>query len=152
MATFPVEKAPTQMITGMGKLPDGGVMISKLLNYPVRGFVFEGGNSMRDLSDTVANSCIFLQNNNIPYNVLIADCGRRIFLFPQVILLCFLLPTTNLNCTLVDCFSCREVILVSFGFHAHNLSSSLQSTIRLSLIKRPNLAGTNKWSETKDLN
>ncbi|KAL6325952.1 hypothetical protein AAG906_038443 [Vitis piasezkii] len=83
MAPFPVEKAPTERIIRRGKLPNSGVMISKMLNYPVQGFVFEGGNSMKDLSDTVANSCIFLQNNNIPYNVLISDCGGRIFLFPQ---------------------------------------------------------------------
>lgn len=89
MAPFPVEKAPTERIIRRGKLPNSGVMISKMLNYPVQGFVFEGGNLMQDLSDTVANSCIFLQNNNIPYNVLISDCGGRIFLFPQVFFFSF---------------------------------------------------------------
>lgn len=64
---------------------DRGVIVSQLLSYPVRGLVFEGGNKMRDLSDAVASSCICLQNNNIPFNVLVADCGKRIFLFPQVI-------------------------------------------------------------------
>lgn len=80
---FPIEKAPTKKITTL----DAGVKISKLLNYPVRGLVFEGGNTIQDLSNTVSNACICLQDNNVPYNVLIADCGRRIFLFPQVI--CF---------------------------------------------------------------
>lgn len=80
---FPIEKAPTKKITTL----DGGVKISKLLNYPVRGLIFEGGNTIEDLSNTVSDACICLQDNNIPYNVLIADCGRRIFLFPQVI--CF---------------------------------------------------------------
>ncbi|CAK9172128.1 unnamed protein product [Ilex paraguariensis] len=80
---FPVEKAPTQrIITGKG-LRDGAVVVSQLLNYPVRGLVFEGGNTMRDLCDAIANSCICLQNRNIPFNVLISDCGKRIFLFPQ---------------------------------------------------------------------
>ncbi|KAI3968762.1 hypothetical protein MKX01_028912, partial [Papaver californicum] len=80
---FPVEKAPTQMITMANGLPDNGVTISALLNYPVRALVFEGGNTLKDLSDVVSNACIFLQENNIPYNVLISDCGNRTFLFPQ---------------------------------------------------------------------
>ncbi|KAK7860340.1 gdp-l-galactose phosphorylase 1 [Quercus suber] len=73
------EKAPTEKITST----DGGVKISKLLNYPVRGLVFEGGNTLQDLSNTVSDACMCLQDHNVPYNVLIADCGRRIFLFPQ---------------------------------------------------------------------
>lgn len=76
---FPIEKAPTKKIISTGS----GVKISELLNYPVRGLVFEGGNSLEDLSNTVSDACICLQENNIPYNVLIADCGKRIFLLPQ---------------------------------------------------------------------
>nr|CAD1818182.1 unnamed protein product [Ananas comosus var. bracteatus] len=38
---------------------------------------------MKDLSNAVANSCIYLQENNIPFNVLICGSGGRIFLFPQ---------------------------------------------------------------------
>jgi GDP-L-galactose phosphorylase len=83
-APFPVEKAPTRRIMTMKSPQDEGVIVSQLLNYPVRGLVFEGGNTVQDLSDSVASSCIFLQNNNIPFNVLIADCGRRIFLFTQL--------------------------------------------------------------------
>ncbi|KAL0310991.1 UNVERIFIED_CONTAM: GDP-L-galactose phosphorylase 1 [Sesamum angustifolium] len=78
-APFPIEKAPSKKIT----TTTGGVKISDILNYPVRGLVFEGGNSLEDLSNVVSDSCICLQENNIPYNVLIADCGKRIFLFPQ---------------------------------------------------------------------
>lgn len=76
---FPIEKAATKEITSL----DVGVEISELVNYPVRGLVFEGRNSLRGLSDTVSDACICLQNNNIPYNVLISDCGKRIFLSPQ---------------------------------------------------------------------
>lgn len=78
---FPVEKAPTRKIAALDK----GVNVSVLLNYPVRGLVFEGGNTIQDLSNAVSDSCICLQDNNIPFNVLISDCGKRIFLFPQVI-------------------------------------------------------------------
>ncbi|KAK6946981.1 hypothetical protein RJ641_000454, partial [Dillenia turbinata] len=77
--TFPVEKAPTKKITTL----DGSVKISELLNYPVKSLVFEGGNTLEDLSNTVSDTCICLQNNNIPYNVLISDSGKRIFVFPQ---------------------------------------------------------------------
>ncbi|KAL6999225.1 Phosphate metabolism transcription protein [Sarracenia purpurea var. burkii] len=76
---FPIEKAVTRKITAL----NGGVKISQLLNYPVRGLVFEGGNTLEDLSNAVSDSCICLQDNNIPYNVLISDSGKRIFLFPQ---------------------------------------------------------------------
>ncbi|CAN6914775.1 unnamed protein product, partial [Brassica oleracea] len=77
---FPLEKASSKemMIT-----TDNGVKISELLSYPMRGLLFEGGNSMQDLSDTVSDACVCLQNNNVPFNVLISDCGRRIFLMPQ---------------------------------------------------------------------
>lgn len=80
---FPVEKAPTAKIpTNQGR-SKSGVTVSRLLNYPVRGLVYEGGKHLKDLADMVANSCIWLQSNNIPFNVLISDSGRRVFLFPQ---------------------------------------------------------------------
>ncbi|KAH6768041.1 GDP-L-galactose phosphorylase 1 [Perilla frutescens var. frutescens] len=77
-APFPIEKAPTKKIT-----TTNGVKISHILNYPVRGLVFEGGDSLEGLSDIVSDSCICLQENNIPYNVLISDSGKRVFLLPQ---------------------------------------------------------------------
>ncbi|KAK8643973.1 hypothetical protein V6N13_013250 [Hibiscus sabdariffa] len=76
---FPIEKAPAKKLTTL----TSGVVVSELLKYPVRGLVFEGGNTLRDLSDTASDACICLQENNIPYNVLISDCGKRIFLLPQ---------------------------------------------------------------------
>lgn len=76
---FPIEKASTKKIAKL----NGGVKVSKLLNYPVRGLVFEGGHALDDLANTVSEACICLQHNNIPYNVLISDCGRRVFLLPQ---------------------------------------------------------------------
>ncbi|XP_027340754.1 GDP-L-galactose phosphorylase 1-like [Abrus precatorius] len=76
---FPIEKAPTKKIAKLS----GGVKISELLNYPVRVLVFEGGHKLDDLANAVSEACICLQHNNIPYNVLISDCGRQIFLSPQ---------------------------------------------------------------------
>lgn len=82
---FPVEKAPSQRIIAKKGPHNKGVIVSQLFYYPVQGLVFEGGNTIRDLSDVVASSCICLQNNNIPFNILISDCGKKIFLFPQVL-------------------------------------------------------------------
>ncbi|XAR72432.1 GDP-L-galactose phosphorylase [Bertholletia excelsa] len=76
---FPIEKAPLKKVSTL----ECGVKISMLLNYPVRGLVFEGGNTMEDLANAVSDSCICLQDNNIPYNMLISDSGKRIFLLPQ---------------------------------------------------------------------
>lgn len=76
---FPIERARSKKITTTA----GGVKISDILDYPVRGLVFERGNTLEDLSNAVSNSCICLQENNIPFNVLIADSGKRIFLFLQ---------------------------------------------------------------------
>uniref|UniRef100_A0A1D1Z137 GDP-L-galactose phosphorylase 1 n=2 Tax=Anthurium amnicola TaxID=1678845 RepID=A0A1D1Z137_9ARAE len=76
---FPVEKAPTQKVVALAS----EVKILQLLEYPVRGFVFEGGTSLQELSNAASDACIFLQDNNIPYNLLISDSGNRIFLFPQ---------------------------------------------------------------------
>ncbi|KAI4366167.1 hypothetical protein MLD38_022080 [Melastoma candidum] len=78
-SSFPIEKAPTKQISSL----ELGVKMLKLLDYPVRGLVFEGGNSLRDLAYAVSDACICLQDSNIPYNVLIADSGKRIFLLPQ---------------------------------------------------------------------
>ncbi|KAI3673821.1 hypothetical protein L6452_39951 [Arctium lappa] len=77
--SLPIEKAPIRKITNF----NGGVTISEILKYPVRGLVFEGGYSLENLSNAVSDSCICLQDNNIPYNVLISDSGKRIFLLPQ---------------------------------------------------------------------
>ncbi|XP_073058901.1 GDP-L-galactose phosphorylase 2-like [Primulina eburnea] len=76
---FPIERAPSKKIV----TTKDAVKISDILDYPVRGLVFEGGNSLEDLSNAVSDACICLQENNIPHNVLIADSGKRIFLFPQ---------------------------------------------------------------------
>lgn len=84
--SFPVEKAPTQIIAVQKGLYPRGVYVSKLLNYPVRGLVFEGGNSLRDLSHVVARALVCLQDKNTPFNVLISDSGSRIFLLPQVMI------------------------------------------------------------------
>lgn len=80
-APFPIERAPTTRVPYGRK--KGGVKVYELSKFPVRGLVFEMCNSMEDLSIAVANACIYLQNEDIPYNVLITDRGARVFLLPQ---------------------------------------------------------------------
>ncbi|KAF2561127.1 hypothetical protein F2Q70_00014951 [Brassica cretica] len=76
---FPIEKAHSLKIS----TTNDGVRISKLMSYPVRGLLFEDGNSIKDLSVAVSNASVCLQNNNIPFNILISDSGKRIFLLLQ---------------------------------------------------------------------
>lgn len=76
---FPIEKTSTRKVMNLAD----GVEISELLHYPVRGLVFEGLCTLEDLSNAVSDACVCLQNSNIPYNVLISDSGRRIFVLPQ---------------------------------------------------------------------
>ncbi|XP_075473673.1 GDP-L-galactose phosphorylase 2-like [Primulina tabacum] len=80
---FPLERALTRTIINGEGLNEDGVMVSELLDYPVRGFVFEAGCKLCALSDAIANCCFYLQNNNIPFNILISDFGHRVFLLPQ---------------------------------------------------------------------
>eukprot|EP00850_Spirogloea_muscicola_P023301 SM000345S12842 [mRNA] locus=s345:39626:42945:- [translate_table: standard] len=80
-APFPVERAPTH------RVPQGkrkrGVKISELRQYPVRGLVFEVGSSLEELAAVVAGAACRLESENVPFNILIADRGARVFLFPQ---------------------------------------------------------------------
>lgn len=80
METFPVEKATTQIIATVAN----GLEILQFIDYPVRGLVFGGASNLEDLSITVSTACIFLQDNDIPYNVFISDSGKQIFLLLQV--------------------------------------------------------------------
>ncbi|KAI4988742.1 hypothetical protein ZWY2020_036059, partial [Hordeum vulgare] len=65
---YPVEKAPTEELTVCDRRS---------------GFVFEGGAGLEDLSQVVSNACIFLQENNRPFNVLISESAKRVFLLLQ---------------------------------------------------------------------
>jgi GDP-L-galactose phosphorylase len=58
------------------------VAISLLADYPVRGWVVEGP-SLAGMAQVVGDASLALQAANIPHNVLIADCGARVFIWPQ---------------------------------------------------------------------
>ncbi|KAH7290450.1 hypothetical protein KP509_30G049000 [Ceratopteris richardii] len=78
---FPVERAPSVPL--LTRKSNNGVKILQLVDYPVRGLVFESAESMHQLAVLVTNCCSILQEKNIPFNLLIADCGKLVYLFPQ---------------------------------------------------------------------
>lgn len=58
--------------------------ISRLVDYPVNGFVIEAGDAGADeVAAVVGAACARMQAANVPHNLLIADCGARVFLWPQ---------------------------------------------------------------------
>mmetsp|Transcript_35757 Transcript_35757/g.88004 ORF Transcript_35757/g.88004 Transcript_35757/m.88004 type:complete len:615 (-) Transcript_35757:757-2601(-) len=85
MEAFPIERACT------GRLPSSvykkrhrhGSTVNQVLNYPVRCLCFELGDGFESLADLVGTACQRLQARNIPFNLLIADHGARVFLIPQ---------------------------------------------------------------------
>ncbi|KAK3238892.1 Phosphate metabolism transcription protein [Cymbomonas tetramitiformis] len=83
MAPFPVERAPTAPLTKLMKRRRADCIISRLQQYPVRGLVFEIGKNLDAMAGQIGMACEVLQTNNIPFNLFIVDCGKRVFLFPQ---------------------------------------------------------------------
>ena len=84
MAPYPVERALTVPLkcTANQKFP--GIKVSQLVDYPVRGFAFEMTTTLEDMAQFLAHACGIMQTENIPHNLLICDCGARVFLWPQV--------------------------------------------------------------------
>lgn len=81
-APYPVERAPTAPLEGL-KNNGYGVKVLQLAKYPVRGFVFEMTSDLLEMARFVAQTCMNMQKANIPHNLLICDCGARVFLWPQ---------------------------------------------------------------------
>eukprot|EP01026_Neomeris_dumetosa_P039425 TRINITY_DN3234_c0_g1_i1.p1 TRINITY_DN3234_c0_g1~~TRINITY_DN3234_c0_g1_i1.p1 ORF type:complete len:479 (-),score=62.36 TRINITY_DN3234_c0_g1_i1:198-1634(-) len=87
-AAYPVERAPTKRVNdALKKGISDKVEVYELQQYPVRGLVFEwrgsSGSDVRDLARAVGNACIKLKDMAIPHNMMICDCGARVFLWPQ---------------------------------------------------------------------
>lgn len=85
-APYPVELAHTVPIK-TSALNNPFVRVSKLFGYPVRGWVFEMSDSfdksLQHVASAVGRVCQKLQAMNVPHNLLICDCGARVFLWPQ---------------------------------------------------------------------
>jgi len=82
-APFPVERVETEYLSVFSERGNKDLRVSKLVDYPVRAFVFELGSDLKELAREVSLACNKLELKNIPYNLLIVDCGARVFLFPQ---------------------------------------------------------------------
>ncbi|GBF94822.1 hypothetical protein Rsub_07994 [Raphidocelis subcapitata] len=80
---MPIERAPTAPLPGIARRADG-VRVSRLAprGYPVNAFVLEGGGA-EALADAAAAAALALQDGNVPHNMLISECGRRVFIAPQ---------------------------------------------------------------------
>ena len=80
-----IKRAPTT------RLPPGvykkrhrhGSTVTQVTNYPVRCLCFELGENFESLAELVGTCCERLQARNVPFNLLIADHGARVFLIPQ---------------------------------------------------------------------
>lgn len=77
---FPVELAATRPIADAGH----GVVISETVDYPVRLLVVESSaQKFKHLAGVLASICCRFQEQNLPFNILICDSGRRVFVVPQ---------------------------------------------------------------------
>eukprot|EP00210_Caulerpa_lentillifera_P006864 g6561.t1 len=84
MAPYPIERAPARELR---KLNSTSVVISELRNYPVRCWTFDMcssfDESVKEMVQVISQFCTHLQNNNTPFNMVIADCGARAIICPQ---------------------------------------------------------------------
>ena len=83
-APMPLERAKTNLI--QSRASKGGlshINIHKLADYPVKGLVFEAGDSMEEMASLIGGLCQRLALKNIPFNIMIVDRGARVFLIPN---------------------------------------------------------------------
>lgn len=77
--SLPLENANTEALK---RLPND-VLVERTTSYPVRCFVFHARHSIDELAAAVARCCETLQEQNVPFNLLIADRGMRVFVIPN---------------------------------------------------------------------
>ncbi|XP_057971916.1 GDP-L-galactose phosphorylase 1-like [Malania oleifera] len=71
----------------------GRICIMRLLNYPIKALLFESSDNLQVLVEALVAICSFFKEKNFSYSLLLSDCGKKIFLFPQV-------PTSADSCAL----------------------------------------------------
>lgn len=77
---LPVELLPT--IPLYGTCTDE-ICIQEVADYPLNTLVFSSKN-LKKLADIVGEICWTLHHLNTVFNLLISDCGTKMYLFPQV--------------------------------------------------------------------
>lgn len=62
-----------------------GVIVSRLVDYPVNAFVVEtvSNGSLEAVAHVVGTAAVRMQAANQPFNLLVSEAGRRVFVFPQ---------------------------------------------------------------------
>lgn len=78
---LPVEVLPTVPV--YGDVLTTGICVCEVADYPLKTLVFTSKN-LKALADIVAEICSTLHKHNAAFNLLISDCGTKMFLFPQV--------------------------------------------------------------------
>ncbi|XP_020595191.1 GDP-L-galactose phosphorylase 1-like [Phalaenopsis equestris] len=81
---LPVELLPIIPIYGSSHID--GIQILEVADYPLNALVFVSKN-LKKLAHAVGEICSTLQRRSTVFNLLISDCGTKMFLFPQVHLL-----------------------------------------------------------------
>ncbi|XP_042502642.1 GDP-L-galactose phosphorylase 1-like isoform X2 [Macadamia integrifolia] len=79
---LPVELMSVVAIHGGQKLE--GLHIYEVKDYPVKAFLFIGNGNLKILIEVVVNICSWLQDQMVPYSMLISDCGTKMYLFPKI--------------------------------------------------------------------
>ncbi|XP_039115475.1 GDP-L-galactose phosphorylase 1-like isoform X1 [Dioscorea cayenensis subsp. rotundata] len=66
-----------------GNVLDKGVHICEVTGYPLKTLTFTSNENLKLLITVVMEICSVLEERNAVFSLLITDCGRKIFLFPQ---------------------------------------------------------------------
>lgn len=114
---LPVELLPTIPIYGSST---DGIYIQEVADYPLNALVFTSKN-LNKLADIVGEICSTLQHLNTIFNLLISDCGAKMFLFPQVHL-----PVTGRHLYAWECG----------GYFIYNRSSDFDNASEMEMIQR----------------
>lgn len=76
-----VELMPVDAFYGNVK---SGIYISAVTDYPIKTVLFESNQKFETMMEVLAKICSCLKGMRILYNLLISECGKKIFLFLQV--------------------------------------------------------------------
>lgn len=78
---LPVELTPVDTFFHEGQR---GMRISAVTDFPIKTLLFESNKKFKRMVEVLVEICCQLQEKSIPYNLLISDSGKKIFLFLQM--------------------------------------------------------------------
>eukprot|EP00262_Sarcandra_glabra_P000679 TRINITY_DN10813_c0_g1_i1.p1 TRINITY_DN10813_c0_g1~~TRINITY_DN10813_c0_g1_i1.p1 ORF type:complete len:383 (-),score=59.95 TRINITY_DN10813_c0_g1_i1:133-1281(-) len=82
---LPVELRSVVPIFGDWK--ERGIQICEVADYPIKALLFKSKENSKLLAEVISEICSCLQDQNMPFNLLITNYGKKIFFFPQVLTL-----------------------------------------------------------------